>query len=90
MANVESGTYEVSRGLSALELEEACKEVERALAEAVACLYFLAELTTGEPANAVSDAHLALLRIRNVVDGLREGYPHAARSESQAAGSSRR
>jgi hypothetical protein len=89
MGNVESGTHEISRALSAIEVEKACDEVERALAEAVACLYFLSELTTGEPANAVSDAHLALLRIRNIVDELREGYLYTARAESGVAANSR-
>jgi hypothetical protein len=85
MAVDQSGTFKLSRGTSAGDVETACSEMERALAEAVACLYFLSELTTGESATAVSNAHLALLRIRDVVDGLRQGYPHATRSESSGA-----
>jgi hypothetical protein len=78
MADVESGTHKISRGLSVLEVEGACGDVDIALAEALACLDFLAQLATGDSGRAVVDAQVALLRIAAAVGELKISCERAA------------
>jgi hypothetical protein len=78
MADVESGTYVVSRELSVVEVEEVCSEVDIALAEALACLDFLGHLSTGDSGRAVLDAHVALVRVADAIEGLKTSCARAA------------
>ena len=75
MVDAESGTHEVSRGVSVLQVEEACSEVNVALAEAAACLDFLglAALDDDDSSRAISDARIALVRITDAIETLRFG-----------------
>jgi hypothetical protein len=73
MVDAESGTHEVSRGVSVLQVEEACGEVDVALAEAAACLDFLGQvaLDHDDSARAVTDARIALVRVSAAIESLR-------------------
>jgi hypothetical protein len=75
MVDFESGTHEVSRGLSVLQVEEACSEVDVALAEAAACLDFLGRLALDDDdsARAVTDARIALVGVSAAIETLRAG-----------------
>ena len=71
MEDAESGTHRVARGPSVLEVEWACGEADIALAEALACLDFLAPLATGDPGRAVVDAQAALVRVAAAIGELK-------------------
>jgi hypothetical protein len=75
MVDAESGTHEVSRGLSVLQIEEACSEMDVSLAEAAACLDFLGRvaLEDDDSERAVADARIALVRITDAIERLRTG-----------------
>jgi hypothetical protein len=73
MVDAESGTHEVSRGLSVLQVEEACGDVDVALAEATACLDFLGQIAIddADSTRAVTEARVALVRISAAIEALR-------------------
>ncbi len=75
MADVESGTHAISRGLSVLEVEQACDDADVALAEAAACLDFLSQLGAEDQdsARALVDARIAVVRVSAAVAALRTG-----------------
>ena len=79
-----SGTHEVARGVPVVEVEGPCERVSLALAEAVACLDYLARVSTGDPERAVTDAQLAMYRIGAAVEELRASCLRAADQEKAA------
>lgn len=74
MVDFESGTHEVARQVSVLEVEQTCDEADVALAEAAACLDFLAEIPSNDDdANrAVVDAQVAIARVTAAIATLRK------------------
>jgi hypothetical protein len=72
MVDTESGRHEIVRGPSAAEVEDACHEAIRSLADAVMCLDFLAEVTKGDPRDVVDDAKAALERMSRTINDLRK------------------
>lgn len=84
MADAESGTQEVSRGLAVSEVENVCNQIDVALASAFVCLDFLQEATTGVAHVAVVDAEAALRRVNAAVEALRRGCVRAAADEKRA------
>jgi hypothetical protein len=86
MADVESGTQEVSRHALAGEIEAACNQIDLALASALVCLSFLGENTTGVSHVAVSDAEAALQRVDAVVETLRRALQRTAAASGSGTG----
>jgi hypothetical protein len=86
MADVESGTQEVSRNPLAGEIENACNQIDLALASALVCLNFLGENTTGVSHVAVSDAEAALQRVDAVVEVLRRALARTAAAVAASSG----
>ena len=84
MADVESGTQEVSRALPVAEVESACNQIDLALAAALVCLEFLREQTTGVSHVAVNDAGAALQRVNAAVEALRRGVSRAATDDKRS------
>jgi hypothetical protein len=84
MADVESGTQEVSRVLPAAEVESACNQIDLALAAAFVCLEFLREQTSGVAHVAVNDAAAALERVNSAVDGLRASCARATSDDGRS------
>jgi hypothetical protein len=69
---IESGRHEIVRGPSVAEVEDACHDVIRSLADAVMCLDFLAEVTKGDPREVIDDAKAAMERISRTINELRK------------------
>ena len=84
MADVESGTQEVSRSALAGEVESACNQIDLALASALVCLNFLGENTTGVSHVAVTDAEAALRRVDAVIEGLRRTIGRVGTDEKRS------
>ena len=84
MADVESGTQEVSRNPLAGEVETACNQIDLALASALVCLDFLGENTTGVSHVAVTDAEAALRRVDAVVETLRRAVARPSADEKRS------
>ena len=83
MVDAESGTHEIPRGLSVLQIEEACSEVDVALAEAAACsgiFLGLGALDDDDSSRAVSDARIALVRITDAIETLRSSCMSGVRT----------
>ncbi len=83
MADAESGTQEASRGLLVTEVEDACNQIDVALAAAFVCLDFLQEATTGVAHVAVSDAEAALRRVNATIDTLRRSCARATTDDKR-------
>jgi hypothetical protein len=81
MVEIESGTHQVASGLSLVSVEVAFREIDGAAVVIDECLEFLSHLTAGESRYAVTDAQIALARIREIVD---EARGHAARPDAGA------
>jgi hypothetical protein len=82
----ESGTHQISAGLSVADVERTCAEIEVAVAELRLCLDFLKEVITwGESAKAVSDARVSARRVDNLVEDLGQRCAVATRTRNKRA-----